>query len=110
MAVSDDFIIYIQDQMLGFGEFETKKMFGGYGLFKDATMFAMLTGDSLRLRIDESNKPDFEAKGMKPLHSPAKKKGMPYWEVPQNVLEDPNTLKNWALKAFEVALNAKLRK
>ncbi len=107
MAVSEDFIKYIQDQMVGFGEFETKRMFGGYGLFKHATMFAMLANDRLRLRVDETNKPDFEAKGMKPFHSPGKKKGMPYWEVPQDVLEDPNALKDWAAKAFEVATNAK---
>jgi len=55
-------------------------------------MFGKIGGDTFRLKVDESNEQHFENKGMKPYHSEKKKKGMPYWEVPQDVLEDRTEL------------------
>ena len=107
MAVDDSFLELVTDQLSAFGEVETKKMFGGVGIFKEGTMFAMIGGNSFRLRVDDTNKPDFEAKGMKPFESKSKKKGMPYWEVPADVLEDKKVLKKWAKKAYDAAVNGK---
>ncbi|MEW4925095.1 TfoX/Sxy family protein [Algibacter sp. 2305UL17-15] len=103
MAVDESFLNYVKDQLSEIGEFQAKKMFGGVGFFKEGIMFGMLGGAVFRLRVDDTNKPDFEAKGMKPYSSKTKKKGMPYYEVPVEVLEDKDILKTWALKAFEVA-------
>ena len=60
-------------QLSEFGEIETKSMFGGIGFFKQGVMFAMLGGDVSNVKVDESNKMDFEGKGMKPHTSKAKK-------------------------------------
>ncbi len=107
MAVNKDFLNFVIDQLSEFGEVETKNMFGGVGIFKEGLMFAKIGGDVFRLKVDDTNKADFEAKGMKPYYSEKKKKGMPYWEVPQDVLEDKSELAAWATKAFNVAQNAK---
>jgi len=40
---------------------------------------------------------------MKPFYSEKKKKGMPYWQVPQEVLDDRTALAKWAEKSFEIA-------
>lgn len=107
MAVNKDFLNFVIDQLSEFGEVETKNMFGGVGIFKEGLMFAKIGGDVFRLKVDDTNKADFEAKGMKPFYSEKKKKGMPYWEVPQDVLEDKSELAAWATKAFNVAQNTK---
>ncbi|GAB5416069.1 MAG: TfoX/Sxy family protein [Crocinitomicaceae bacterium] len=107
MAVNKDFAQFVQDQLSEFGAVEFKSMFGGIGIFKDGVMFAKIGGDKFRLKVDESNKKQFEDRGMKPFHSEKKKKGMPYWEVPQDVLEDRTELTKWANQSFEIALNAK---
>ena len=88
MAVSEDYLNFVKEQLSESGAFEVKKMFGGYGFFKEGKMFAMIGNDVFRLKVDETNQADFEKKGMKPYHSDSKKKGMPYWEVLVDVLED----------------------
>ena len=57
--------------------------------------------------MNESNKKQFEDQGMKPFHSEKKKKGMPYWEVPQSVLENRTELAKWANQSFDIALESK---
>ena len=104
MAVSEDYLKFIQDQLSEFGEFEIKKMFGGIGLFREGLMFGKIGGDTFRLKVDETNQKDYEEKGMKPYYSGKKKKGMPYWEVPADVLENKSELVKWAQKSVDVAL------
>lgn len=107
MAVNEEFLKYVQDQLSEFGAFEIKRMFGGVGIFREGKMFAKIGGDTLRLKVDESNKKQFEERGMKPFFSEKKKKGMPYWEVPPDVLEDRSTLAQWARQSFEIAMKTK---
>lgn len=103
MAVNEDYLAYIQDQLSDFGEIEVKKMFGGIGFFRDGLMFGMIGNDVFRLKVDESNKQQYEERGVQPYHSENKKKGMPYWEVPQEIVEDRSELAKWASQSFGIA-------
>lgn len=75
-----------------------KKMFGGHGIFHDGKMFGMIDskGQSF-LKADDSIKADFEAKGAN-QHS-----RMPYFSIPQDILENQNELVNWAKKSIEIS-------
>jgi len=106
MAYSQEYLEYILDQLSLFGEVNPKKMFGGVGLFHNGKMFGMLGGVTFRLKVDDTNRSDYEAKGMQPHSSGSKKKGMPYWEVPADVIEDKEQLKQWAEKAYQAAVSA----
>ena len=110
MAVNETFLKFVQDQLSEFGEVEIKRMFGGIGIFRDGLMFAKIGGDTFRLKVDDSNKKQFEDRGMKPFYSKNKKKGMPYWEVPQEVLEDRTELAKWAKQSFQIASKQKKKK
>lgn len=103
MAINNDYVMYITDQLAEIGEFETKKMFGGIGFFKNGNMFAMIGNNVFRLKVDETNQSDFEKYGMKPYHSDTKKKGMPYWEVPEEILSDKKELAKWAIKSITLS-------
>ena len=107
MAVSESYLNYITDQLSEFGEVEVKRMFGGIGLFHQGLMFGKIGGDVFRLKVDDHNQADFEARGMKPYFSEKKKKGMPYWEVPTDVIEDRQMLAEWANKSYQAAVRAK---
>ena len=107
MAVSDDFLNYILDQLSEVEGVTSKRMFGGVGVFRDGRMFGMIAGDTFRLKVDKHNQADYEARGMQPLFMKNKKKGMPYWEVPADVLEDKTQLKAWAEKAYQAAMRSK---
>lgn len=107
MAVNEDYRKFVEDQLSLFGPFESKKMFGGIGFFRDGIMFGMIGKGTLRFKVDDSNRADYESAGMLPLTSENKKKSMPYYEVPQSVVEDREALKIWADKAFAIAVAAK---
>ena len=107
MAFSEDYLNFVIEQLSEFGDFEHKKMFGGVGFFKDGKMFAGIIYGNLCLKVGDSNRKDFEDRGIKPFGSDAKKKGMPYYEVPADVLEDKSRLKEWADKAFQEAIKGK---
>ena len=110
MAVNEAYLKYIEDQLTDFGSIEIKRMFGGIGIFKEGFMFGKIGGDTFRLKVDKTNQKEYEEKGMKPFYSEKKKKGMPYWEVPQDVLEDRKELAKWANTSFEIAKRAAANK
>lgn len=107
MAVNEDYLNYIIDQLSEFGTVDIKRMFGGIGLFHQGLMFGKIGGETFRLKVDQHNQKDYEDKGMKPYYSEKKKKGMPYWEVPVDILEDKDALASWATKSYEAALRSK---
>ncbi|MFK7922511.1 MAG: TfoX/Sxy family protein [Bacteroidia bacterium] len=108
MAVNQEYLLFIQDQLSMIEDVETKKMFGGIGFFKEGLMFAMIGKDTFRLKIDQTNQADFEAYGMAPLVSnTTKKRSMPYWEVPEEIINDRIELAQWATKSFQIALQNK---
>ena len=107
MAVSEKYTEFVQDQLEKFGEVTMKKMFGGIGIYHEGLMFAMIGKDVLRFKVDASNQADYEAYGSKPLYNEKKKRGMPYWEVPAEIIEHPSDLAKWASKSYQIAVDAK---
>jgi len=110
MAIQQDFIDYLIDQMSDFGEVYAKRMFGGVGFFHEGLMFGMIGADVLRLKADAVTEPDYKAQDMQPFFPYGDDRSMPYWEVPAGIIEDKAQLASWAEKAFEVALRSKKKK
>lgn len=101
----EEMTAYLVGQLREMGPVTTKKMFGGVGIFLEGTMFAKITGDGIPfLRVDDTNRGDFETLGQEQFYSGDKKKGMPYYQVPTIILEDQQRLLQWATKAYGVAL------
>lgn len=108
MALNQEYVDYIMDQLSEFDGASPRKMFGGVGIFKDKIMFAMVTSENtFYFRINDQLIPKFEAEGMKAFDHAKKGKGMPYWSAPVHVIEDKKLMKEWAKESFEAALIAK---
>jgi len=61
----------------------------------------------LYLKVDDSNRQDYEKEGMPPFQPFADRPmTMQYYEVPAEVLEDKRQLQIWAQKAVAVAAQA----
>lgn len=105
-TAAGEFIAYLQDQFRPWGPVGARRMFGGYGLYRDATIFALVLGDALFLRTDEASRADFIAAGMVPFRydRAGKSVSVAYYEVPADLLEDADTLALWADKAYAAAL------
>jgi DNA transformation protein len=85
-------------------------MFGGAGLYRQGTMFAVLAADVAYLKVDDSNRDDFLRAGSAPFEPyPEKIKTAvrTYFEIPADVLENPNELARWAQRSWLVARKKK---
>jgi DNA transformation protein len=104
MSVSDEYLTYVIDQLEGLGPVRSKRMFGGAGLYFEDLFFAIVADDVLYFKVNGSNRADYKAEGMGPFKPyPDKDTVMQYYEVPIDVLENKNTLRDWADKAVRVA-------
>lgn len=104
MAVSDEYLTYVLDQLACVGPVHSKRMFGGVGLYLHSVFFALIADDALYFKADDSNRSDYEKGGMSPFRPFADKPTvMQYYEVPVEVLEDREKLWEWADKALRVA-------
>ena len=85
-----------------------KSMFGGVGIYAQGFFFALIAEDRLYFKVDDSNRPDFVAAGMGPfMPFGDPDRPMQYYELPEEVLEDPELLAPWMTKAIAVAMKAK---
>jgi DNA transformation protein len=111
LSVSQEYQDYVTDQLSIVGRILSKKMFGGVGLYADGIFFALINDDILYLKVDDSNRPDFEAAGMDAFRPyPDKTRTMQYYEVPVDVLEDQAELSAWSRKSIAIALQAQKNK
>ncbi|WP_306589490.1 TfoX/Sxy family protein [Geothrix sp. 21YS21S-4] len=111
MAVSVSFRTYLLEQLGQVRPVTTRPMFGGLTFFVEGRAFALAAGDTLYFKVDDTNRPDFEAAGMGPFlpfGDPAKP--MQYYELPAEVLEDPDQLAPWMAKAVAVAFRVKSKR
>ena len=105
MSVSDEYLTYALDQLGGLGPVQARRMFGGAGVYCGRAMFGLVADDVLYLKVDDSNRADFEEAGAEPFRPfPDKSEVMSYYEVPADVLESKDELAEWAQKALSVAL------
>lgn len=110
MAVSVSFRTFVLEQLGQVRPITSRPMFGGLTFFAEGRAFALADEDTLYFKVDDTNRPDFEAAGMGPFlpfGDPAKP--MQYYALPAEVLEDVDGLARWMAKAIAVAAKAKPR-
>lgn len=104
MPVSAEFRGHVLDLLEPLGGVSAKSMFGGAGLYRDGTMFALIADDVLFFKVDEGNRAEYEDAGSSPFVPFADKPyAMSYWEAPPDLMEDPEALCAWAARAWEAA-------
>jgi DNA transformation protein len=95
------------------GAFRSRAMFGGHGLYLDDLFFGLIAYDTLYLKTDEQNRPDYIKAKSKPFSFESDRKGLvitSYWQCPDAVLEDGRKLRRWTEKALDVARRVKAAK
>jgi DNA transformation protein len=106
MGVSDEFVDYVVEQLVGWGAVAVRRMFGGAGLYREGTMFAVIADDVAYLKVDDSNREDFLRAGSAPFEPyPDKIRTTirTYYEIPADVLENPDELATWAERSWIIA-------
>ncbi len=90
----------ILDRLAALGEVTSRSMFGGHGLYWRGVIFGLLFRDRLYLKVDARSRPDFEARGMGMFRPNERQTLKSYFEVPPEVLADPEALLSWAREAI----------
>ncbi|HSE65864.1 MAG TPA: TfoX/Sxy family protein [Gemmatimonadales bacterium] len=105
--MSHSFRTYVLEQLKRVRpDLRDRSMFGGVGIYAGDYFFALIAEDTLYFKVDDSNRPAFEARGMGPfMPYGASGEVMQYYEVPADLLEDPEALSPWVEQAIEVARN-----
>ena len=104
MSVSPTYRTYVLEQLARLGPVTAKAMFGGLGLYHDGRFFGLVDDDTLYFKVDETTRGAYEAAGSGPFRPSADEgPSLGYYEVPGDVLEDPETLAAWAARAVDVA-------
>jgi len=84
------------------GPFRAKPMFSGYGLYLDGVIFALVLRETLYLKVDDRNRPDFDHAGSAPFRYETRKGEVTvnsYWRCPAEVLAQTETLQEWVTGA-----------
>ena len=109
MARSRDFVEFVLEGLQPLRGVSARRMFGGWGIYKDGVMFALIARDQLYLKVDDGNRAAYEQAGLP--HFTYAEKGkpirMPYREAPPEGFDDPEILCAWAREAYAAALRAR---
>ncbi|MFC1969853.1 TfoX/Sxy family protein [Chloroflexota bacterium] len=98
MKRTSEYLEYVMEKLSPLGQIKSRAMFGGYGIFHEGVMFALIADDNLYFKVNESNRDDYQKAGSQPFPH-----GMSYWEVPAEVLEDNSKLPIWAESSLAIA-------
>ena len=113
MAITKEFAAYLEDLFSVLPGSHARRMFGGVGVFRHGLMYALALEDGkICLKADGETHADFQAEGCKPwiYERDGKKMDMGYWQMPERLMDDADELRQWAEKAFDVALRADAKK
>jgi DNA transformation protein len=105
MPVTNSYRTFVLEQLnRAIPPVRARAMFGGVGLYAGDVFFALIADDMLYVRTDDTTRAECESLGMQPFrpldgHEP----GMSYYQLPEEILEDPETLRQWAEHAIAAA-------
>jgi len=109
MAKSHPLLDRILPPLQAAGEARGRAMFGGFGVYLDDVIVGLIIWDRLFFRVDDRNRPHYQAAGSEPFTYEGRSDKpieMPYWEVPEEVLAEPERLCDWAAKARAASIAA----
>ena len=96
----ESFKNFVLDQFRELDDVEARRMFGGYGLYQDETFFGIIHKGRLYFKIDDATVGEYRELKMKPFQPNAKQTLKSYYQVPVDIIEDADQLRQWAEKAI----------
>lgn len=104
---------YVMELLEPIGPVQTGRFFGGVGISNGFAQFAMIMGNSLYFVVNEDTRGKYEQAGMQPFSYTTKKGHIQvrrYFELPEDILTDPEQLRVWASEAMFIASSTKPKK
>lgn len=104
-----EFVEYLKEVFEHFGPIRARRMFGGYGIYHNDFMFGLVADDVLYLKADDESVHFFTDRDLGQFQYVNKGKmvGMSYYQAPEEIFDDPDEARAWALRAYEAAVRAR---
>lgn len=100
-----DFVDYVRDVFAPLGEVRVRRMFGGYGVYHQERMFALVAADVLYLKADAHSAQCFEQRGLTRFEYTRQGRTvqLSYYTAPEEVFDDPEAACQWGRLACAAA-------
>ena len=56
MKASPEYLEFVMEKLAPLGDITSRAMFGGYGIFHQGLMFALISEDTLYFKVNDSNR------------------------------------------------------
>ena len=111
VPANPDFASHCADLLSAVGAVQTKRMFGGYGVYIHDVFVALVADDTLYLKTDDQTQPRFTAAGGTQFCFTARGKvqATHFWSAPADAMDSPALMQPWAQLALEAALRARAK-
>ncbi len=103
-----EFVSYLHEVFASFGPINSKRMFGGHGIYHQGLMFALVADDALYLKADANSRAEFASRGLAAFEfmKQGKPMQMSYFAAPESIFDDPVEAAIWANRGFQAAVRA----
>jgi DNA transformation protein len=101
----NDFVEYVREVCAPLGAVRARRMFGGYGIYHDERMFALVVADVLYLKADAHTAVRFEQRGLSRFEYVRQGRvvRLSYYSAPEEIFDDPDAALHWARLACSAA-------
>jgi DNA transformation protein and related proteins len=107
MAESAADLAFARDLLSGMGAVETRRMFGGAGLYAGTVMFGLVDDGRIYLKVDAALKAELIDAGASPWiygeEKPDAAETATYWSLPDSAVDDPDEACAWGRRALAAA-------
>lgn len=114
MSASAELTAHALDLFAGLGPLRTARMFSGVGIYAEGdAMFAMIQGDTIWLKADDSNRAALLAAGARPFiyrRKDGAREVPSFLSLPEAAMDDAEAALEWARGALPAARAAALEK
>jgi DNA transformation protein len=109
MARHSEFVKFVLELLAPLGAVRARAMFGGVGIYRGDSFFAIIVEDKLFFKTDHVTRGEFTVRGLSPFTYTARGKSisMQYYEAPPEVFEESENMQYWAGQAVGTAIRAK---
>lgn len=98
--------MHVVDLMRPWAPVQSRPMFGGFGLYREGRMFALIANETLYFKADPINMAVFFQHGLQPFtyQSGDKTATLKYFAAPAEVYDDAGQMAEWADLAWGSAV------
>lgn len=111
-ARKQEFANFVVELMVGWAPVQARPMFGGFGVYRDGLMFAILIDETLYFKVDDVSEPQFSSRGLARFSYESKERvaSLRYCQAPAEAYDEPAHMALWAKLGYECAVRQQNKK